>query len=75
MIHLFLAEKNCTTVSHELAHEFLRQSGYKKFVGDVHDMWVKHFFDDLSFEQYGKDFQKTSEKPMFLTIDLSSIQR
>jgi hypothetical protein len=71
---LFLAEKNCTTVSHELAHEFLRSIGYKKFVADVHEIWTKHFYDQLYFEQYGPDFRKTDEKPMFLTIDLSTLK-
>ncbi len=71
---LFLAEKNCTTVSHEIAHELLRQVRYKRFIPDVHDVWTKHFYSDLNFEQYGKDFEKTKEKPMFLTIDMSSFR-
>lgn len=66
---LFLAEKNCTTVSHVLSHELLRQARHKKFVPVVHDVWTKHLFADLQFEQYGKNFQKTNEKPMFLTIN------
>ena len=71
---LFLAEKNCTTVSHELAHELLRASGYKKFIQDVHDIWTKHLFDQLYFEQYGINFEKTEEKPMFLTINTSNLK-
>ncbi len=68
---LFLAEINCTTVSHEIAHELLRQARYKRFIPDVHDVCTKNFYSDLNFEQYGKDFKKTKEKPMFLTIDMS----
>ena len=71
---LFLAEKNCTTVSHEIAHEMLRQLNYKRFVEDVHDVWTKHLFSNLFFEQYGRDFKKTDDKPMFLTIDTSNFQ-
>ncbi len=71
---LFLAEKNCTTVSHEIAHELLRQNGVKKFTTLVHDTWVKHFFADLPFEQYGSDFKPTTDKPHFLTIDTQSLQ-
>lgn len=71
---LFLAEKNCTVVSHELAHELLRQAGYKKYAADVHDIWTRHLFDGLEFEQYDKDFQRTSERPQFLAIDLSSLE-
>jgi hypothetical protein len=71
---LFLAEKNCTVVSHELAHELLRQAGHKKFIEDVHDVWTKHFYSDLEFEQYGQTFEKTKEKPMFLTIDMSDFR-
>ncbi len=68
---LFLAEKNCTTVSHELIHEMLRINGHKKFIQEVHDIWTKHLFEQLEFEQYGEDFKKTDGKPMFLTMDTS----
>ena len=71
---LFLAEKNCTAVSHELAHELLRQNNYKRFVEDVHDIWMKHFHADLPFEQYGQDFKKTDNEPMFLTLDMSTFR-
>jgi len=71
---LFLAEKNCTTVSHEIAHELLRQSGNKKYVELVHDIWTKHLFASLPFEQYGMDFEKTTDKPKFLTIDASGFR-
>jgi len=70
---LFLAEKNCTTVSHELLHELLRISKHKKFIQEVHDIWTKHLFEQLEFEQYGEDFQKTDGKPMFLTMDTSEL--
>ena len=70
---LFLAEKNCTTVSHELLHEFLRILGHKKFIEEVHDIWTKHLFEQLEFEQYGEDFQKTDGKPMFLTMDTTQL--
>ncbi len=69
---LFMAEKNCTTVSHELAHELLRQAGYKRFVPDVHDVWTRHFHADLPFEQYGDDHERTDGRPAFLTLDVSS---
>jgi len=70
---LFLAEKNCTTVSHELLHELLRISKHKKFIQEVHDIWTKHLFQQLEFEQYGEDFQKTDGQPMFLTMDTSEL--
>jgi len=72
---LFLAEKNCTAVSHELAHEILRTSGHKKFIQDVHEIWTKHLYDQLYFEQYGSHFEKTEGKPMFLTINTSSFKK
>ena len=71
---LFLAEKNCTTVSHEIAHELLRQTGNKKYIELVHDVWTRHLFDNLPFEQYDKDFKKTISEPYFLTIDTSSFR-
>ncbi|MGH1566382.1 MAG: hypothetical protein ACRBB5_02930 [Nitrosopumilus sp.] len=70
---LFLAEKNCTAVSHELLHEQLRLSGHKKFIQEVHDIWTKHLFEQLEFEQYGEDFKKTDGKPMYLTMDTSQL--
>ena len=69
---LFLAEKNCTVVSHELLHEVLRISGVNRYVQDVHDVWTRHFYDKLEFEQYDTHHNPTSEKPMFLTMDTSS---
>jgi len=71
---LFLAEKNCTTVSHEIAHEMLRRQNQKKYIEKVHDIWSKHTFSNLYFEQYGRDFKKTNDKPMFLTIDTSELE-
>lgn len=69
---LFLAEKNCTKVSHEISHELLRQNGNKQYIDLVHDVWTKHLFSDLPFEQYDNDFKKTNDKPLFLTLDTSS---
>ena len=64
-----MAEKNCSVVSHEILHELLRQSGYKRFIEDVHEVWQKHLFGDLPFEQYGEDSELTTKKPLFLTLD------
>ena len=72
---LFLAEKNCAVVSHEIAHELLRQSGYKRFMEDIHEVWGKHLFGDFPFEQYGEDFELTSKKPSFLTLDTGLIDK
>ncbi len=66
---LLLAEKNCTAISHEIAHELLRQSGYKRYIEDVHETWQKHLFDGIPFEQYGEDFEITSEKPSFIAMN------
>lgn len=71
---LFLAQNNCNVVSHEIAHEFLRQSGKKNYVDIVHDVWTRHYFDNLPFEQYGKNFKKTHNKPYFKTIDTTSFR-
>ena len=70
---LFLAEKNCTTVSHELAHELLRQAGHKRHATDIHDVWTRHLFGGLEFEQYDRNNARTKSRPRFLAIDLSSI--
>ena len=70
----FLAEKNCTKVSHELTHEFLRQSGNKKYVEIVHDIWDKHLFASLPFEYYSDTFTKTTKLSTFSTLDTSSFR-
>ena len=67
---LFLAEKNCTVVSHEICHEMLRRSHYKRYIEDVHDVWTKHLFSDFPFIQYDENFSVTSEKPKFLAINV-----
>ena len=66
---LLLAEKNCTAISHEIAHELLRQSGYKRYIEDVHETWQKHLFGGIPFEQYGEDFEITSEKRSFIAMN------
>lgn len=69
----FMAINNCTTVSHELAHELLRQKGRPKYGPDVHDVWTKHFYSDLPFEGYDASHRRTNKSPMFLTIDTSDL--
>ena len=70
---LFLAEKNCTVVSHEICHEMLRRSNYKRYIEDVHDVWTKHLFANLPFKQYDENFLETKSKPKFLTIDVRDL--
>jgi hypothetical protein len=66
---LFLAEKNCAIVSHELAHVFLMKKKFKKHAETIHDAWSRHIFNDLQFEHYEKNFEKTKGNPYFMTID------
>ena len=68
---LFLAEKNCTKVSHELAHELLRQHGNKNYVDIVHEIWTRHHLNDLPYDHFDTNFKKTKDKPYFLTINTS----
>jgi len=51
----------------------LRILGHKKHLQEVHDIWTKHLFEQLEFEQYDENFQKTDGKPMFLTMDTSKL--
>ena len=69
-----MAEKNCTIVSHELAHEFLRQTGNKNYVETVHEIWTKHLFALLPFEYYDNTFKKTDIPTTFSTIDTSEFR-
>lgn len=70
----FLAEKNCIKISHELAHEFLRQAGNTKYVELIHDIWTKHLFASLPFEYYDKNFTKTDKPSVFSTLDTSEFR-
>lgn len=69
----FMAEKNCTAVSHELAHELLRQSGHARYVADVHDVWTRHFYSDLAFESYGANHKSSKKSPLFMTIHTADL--
>jgi len=70
----FLMERNCSKVSHELAHEFLRQLGYKSYKEIVHEIWDRHIFASLPFEHYDSHHKKSEKDPLFATIDTSSLQ-
>ncbi len=70
----FLMERNCPKVSHELAHEFLRQLGYKSYKEIVHEIWDKHIFASLPFEHYDSHHKKSEKDPLFATIDTTSLQ-
>jgi len=72
---LFIAEKNCTAVSHEISHELLRQHGNKNYIDLVHDVWTKHLFAGLPFKQFDKNFEPNNKKPLFLTIDTSNFEK
>ena len=70
----YLMEINCPKVSHELAHEFLRQTGYKNYKELVHDIWDKHLFASLPYEHYDMDNKQTQNDALFATIDTSSLR-
>ena len=70
---LFLAEKNCTVVSHEIAHEMLRRHNYKRYIEDIHHTWTRHLFDNFPFTQYDENFLTTNKKPKFLVINIKDI--
>lgn len=70
----YLMEVNCPKVSHELAHEFLRQTGYKNYKEIVHDIWDKHLFASLPYEYYDVNHKQTEKDALFATIDTSSLR-
>lgn len=67
-------QKNCSVVSHEISHKFLAEKKFKKQAETIHDVWSKHFFNGLPFEQYGKNFEQTKSNPYFLTIDATDFR-
>ena len=70
---LFLAEKNCPIVCHEILHEMLRQKKDKRYIEVVHDLQTQHLFNNLPFIQYDENFEITENKPKFLSMDISKI--
>ena len=70
----YLMETNCPKVSHELAHELLRQSGYKNYKEIVHEIWDKHLFASLPYEYYDINHKQTQKDALFATIDTSSLR-
>jgi hypothetical protein len=70
---LFLAEKNCIIVSHEICHEMLRRCNHKRYIEDVHDVWTRHIFDNFPFIQYDENFLVTDNKPKFLAINTQDL--
>ena len=71
----FLREKNCPTVSHELAHEFLRKAKYKNYKELVHEIWDRHLFASVPFEHYDAAYKRTDKDSLFATIDTSSLRQ
>ncbi len=70
----FLMEKNCPKVSHEIAHELLRQNGYKNYKELVHEIWDKHLFASLPYEYYDENNKQTEKEALFATLDTSSLR-
>jgi hypothetical protein len=71
----FLKENNCPRVSHELAHEILRQTGYKNYKEIIHEIWDRHIFASRPFEYYDTNFRQVEEKDsLFATLDMSSLR-
>lgn len=69
----FMAERNCTAVSHVLAHEILRQKGHSRYVPAVHDIWTRHHYSDLRFVGYGRDHKRSDRSPAFLVMDTADL--
>jgi len=70
----FLREKNCTKVSHELAHEFLRMAKFKNYKEIVHEIWDKHLFASQPFEHYDASYKRSENDALFATLDTSSLK-
>ena len=69
----FIAAKNCTAVSHVLAHELLRQRGHPKYVAAVHDTWTRHHYTDLPFVGYDASHKRDDVSPTFMVIDTADL--
>ena len=69
----FMALKNCTAVSHVLAHELLRQKSHPRYVAAVHDVWTRHHYADLPFVGYDANHERADTSPAFLVIDTTDL--
>lgn len=74
----FYADKNCTRVSHVLAHELLRMKGNprKVYFDGVHELWDKHMYDLLPFQYFNNKFERVSNNNpySFVAIDPQRIK-
>ena len=52
----------------------MEQKKSKKQYDMVHDVWSKHLFKDLAFEQYGKNLERNTSQPYFMTLDTSELR-
>lgn len=69
----FMAAKNCTAVSHVLAHEILRQKGHSRYIPAVHDIWTRHHYSDLRFVGYDRAHKRDDHSPAFLVMDAAGM--
>lgn len=73
----FYAEKNCSRVSHILAHELLRMNGKTKnsYFSKVHHLWNKHINKNLPFLYFDSQFKRAHKENSyrFSTLDPSQL--
>ena len=73
----FFADTNCTKVSHVLSHELMRIKGKKRkeYFDNIHDLWNRHVYKDLSYNYYNERFIRVSQGSpyRFATLDISQL--
>ncbi len=74
----FLADANCSNISHVLSHEVLRMKGRKRneYFDSVHHLMDRHIYEDLPYVYFDNQFKIVSKNSpyRFVTLDKAAIQ-
>lgn len=65
----FLAEENCTRVSHIILHEYargMRKQERRLYTDAIHDQWDKHIMNIDEFEFYNERYERVSRDDNFM---------
>ncbi|MEM2856537.1 MAG: hypothetical protein QW416_05485 [Candidatus Nitrosocaldaceae archaeon] len=65
----FLAEENCSKVSHIILHEVarnMRKEERKKYYDAIHEQWDRHIMNIDEFEYYNERYERVSKSSNFM---------
>lgn len=69
----FLAEENCSKVSHIILHEVarnMRKEERKKYYDAIHEQWDRHIMNIDEFEYYNERYERVSKSSNFMFVTM-----